>query len=114
MRTDLHIHTTASDGRWTPEVVIAGVQAAGIALFAVADHDTTGRVRATAALARAAGIAFLRGVEVSTMDRRHGDAGLILHFLGYGIDLDDRPLQTLLATNEARLCAIDDARRGSF
>lgn len=34
MRVDLHIHTTASDGRWTPEEVSAGVQAEGmLALF---------------------------------------------------------------------------------
>ena len=109
MRTDLHLHTTASDGRWTPEQVVAGVQATGIGLFAVTDHDSTGSVRATETLARAAGLAFLRGVEVSTMTEEHDAGGRMLHVLGYGIDLDNQPLQALITANDARLRATDDA-----
>ena len=37
MRTDLHIHTVASDGCWTPERLIVELQAQGIAFFAVTD-----------------------------------------------------------------------------
>jgi predicted metal-dependent phosphoesterase TrpH len=37
MRTDLHIHTVASDGCWTPERLIVELQARGIGFFAVAD-----------------------------------------------------------------------------
>lgn len=113
MRTDLHIHTTASDSRWTVEQVVAGVQAAGIGLFAIADHDSTSSVPRAEALARAAGIAFLRGVEVSTIDRDRNsgdssDGERALHILGYGIDLDDAPLQALIAGNDAKLRATDD------
>jgi hypothetical protein len=35
MRTDLHIHTTASDGSWTPAELIGQLEQAGIRLFAV-------------------------------------------------------------------------------
>jgi len=66
MRTDLHIHTTASDGRWSPERVVAEVQARDIGLFATADHDSVASVGQAEALAREAGLTFLRGVEVST------------------------------------------------
>lgn len=109
MRTDLHIHTTASDGCWTPERVIEGVCDAGIGLFAIADHDTTANVHTTEALARAAGIAFLRGVEVSTMDRAHGPDGLMLHILGYGIDPGNLRLQSVIQQNDALLRITDDA-----
>ena len=61
MRADLHIHTVASDGRWTPEQVVAEVQAHGIGLFAVADHDTIASVPVAEASALKAGLAFLRG-----------------------------------------------------
>ncbi|MGC9394820.1 MAG: PHP domain-containing protein [Anaerolineae bacterium] len=108
MRADLHIHTTASDGCWTPERVIEGVQAAKIGLFAVTDHDTTANVYATKALARAAGIAFLRGVEVSTMDRNHNSGEMALHILGYGIDPENPVLQSVIRQNDDLLKATDD------
>ncbi len=104
MRTDLHIHTTASDSCWTPEQVVAGVQEEGIDLFAVADHDSIASVTAAEALAREAGLAFLRAVEISTMK----DGDLLLHVLGYGIDLEDEALRTLIRENRAKLEATDD------
>jgi len=103
MRVDLHIHTTASDGSWTPERVIAGVQAEGIGLFAVCDHDSVGNVARTEALARQNGLAFLRGVEISTRDN-----GSVYHILGYGVDLANPALLAVLAENTAKLEAVDD------
>ncbi len=103
LRADLHIHTTASDSCWTPEEVAAGVQAEGIGLFAITDHDTTVSVAPAEALARAAGLAFLRGVEVSALED-----GALLHILGYGIEPDDPGLQALFAENEAKMRAVDE------
>ena len=82
MRTDLHIHTLATDGRWTPERVIVEIQAREIGLFAVTDHDSVDSVRQAEALAREVGLAFLRGVEVSTRMNGH-----VFHILAYGVDL---------------------------
>jgi hypothetical protein len=104
MRADLHIHTTASDGRWTPEQVVSGVQAEGIGLFAIADHDSIGNVRATERLAAEAGLAFLCAAEVSTID--DGD---LFHILGYGVDPDDRALQALLTEHTEKMAAVDAA-----
>jgi predicted metal-dependent phosphoesterase TrpH len=98
MRTDLHIHTTASDGCWTPERVIVEVQARAIAFFAITDHDSVASVPQAEALAREAGLAFLRGVEVSTCLN-----GYIFHVLAYGCDLDNLALAVLLRENRARL-----------
>ena len=51
---DLHIHTVASDGRWTPEQVVVEVQARDIGLFAIADHDSVASVSLAETLAREA------------------------------------------------------------
>ncbi len=103
MRVDLHIHTTASDGCWTPEEVVAGVQAEGIGMFAVTDHDTVGNVLTTEALAQEAGLAFLRGVEISTTAD-----GRLFHILGYGIDPTDARLLAALKKNQDKLESTDD------
>lgn len=105
LRADLHIHTTASDSRWSPKQVVEGCRAAGIRLFAVADHDTVAAVPVAEALAREAGLAFLRAVEVSTT----APDGVMAHVLGYGIDPRDPVLHGLLAENTAKLEAADDA-----
>jgi predicted metal-dependent phosphoesterase TrpH len=97
MRTDLHIHTTASDGCWPPERVVAEVEARAIGLFAIADHDTIANVPSTQALAREAGLGFLHGVEVNTRLDGH-----IFHVLAYGFDLEAPALATLLHENSAR------------
>jgi predicted metal-dependent phosphoesterase TrpH len=103
MRADLHIHTTASDGRWTPAQVIAEAQRRGIGLLAITDHDSVAHVLRGETLAREAGLSFLHGVEVSTLlDER------IFHVLAYGFDLDSPALAVLLRDNRARLDQASD------
>lgn len=103
MKVDLHIHTTASDGTWTPEELIAAVHKAGIGLFAVTDHDSVGNVEATRRLAANAGLKFLTGVELaSTLDGRS------FHILGYGIDAECFALRRLLEYNTRLMEAADD------
>ncbi|HIQ01393.1 MAG TPA: hypothetical protein EYH30_04595 [Anaerolineales bacterium] len=98
MRADLHIHTTASDGRWTPEEVVAHVRAAGIGLFAITDHDTLAHVAPTADLARRVGLAFLPAAEVSAVVNGTG-----VHILAYGVDPTDPVLNRMLEENRRRL-----------
>jgi predicted metal-dependent phosphoesterase TrpH len=103
MRADLHIHTTASDGRWTPEQVVAKVLDRGIGLFAVTDHDSVANVPLAGALAQEVGLAFLSGVEISTLVDGH-----LFHVLAYGFDLGNPALAALLQENQARLDQADD------
>jgi predicted metal-dependent phosphoesterase TrpH len=104
---DLHLHTTASDGRWSPEQLVAQVQRAGIGLFAVTDHDSLGALARTAELVRGTGLRFLLGVELSA----HLN-GQLYHLLAYGFDPTDPDLRALVAANGARLAgAGDDAVR---
>jgi predicted metal-dependent phosphoesterase TrpH len=101
-RVDLHIHTTASDGTWTPAETVAAVRAASVGLFAVTDHDTAANVAATGRLAAEAGLGFLPGVEISVTL-----AGHLFHILGYGIDPEGGALRRILAANTALMEEVD-------
>lgn len=103
MRVDLHIHSTASDGCWPPEELVARVRQAGIDLFAVADHDAIGSVLHAERLARGSGLGFIRAVEVSTTLDGH-----LFHLLAYGIDLENRALLDILDDNWHKLTCVDD------
>ena len=59
MRADLHIHTTASDGTWTPAELVQQAQAVGLGALAVTDHDSVANVAEVASLARAVGLRIL-------------------------------------------------------
>ena len=97
MRADLHIHTTASDGRWRTERLVAELETRSIRLFAIADHDTIANLPSAEALAHERGLSFLRGVEVSTNIK-----GRLFHILGYGFDSDSPALTELLHENRVR------------
>jgi predicted metal-dependent phosphoesterase TrpH len=103
LRADLHLHTTASDGRWTPEDLIDEVRRAGIGLFAVTDHDALGGLAPTAELVRGSGLRFLPGVELSA--RLNGQ---LYHLLAYGFDPADPALNAFVEANNARLLAASD------
>mgnify|MGYP000217146663 FL=1 len=64
MQVDLHIHSTASDGTWTPPEVVAAALAAGLGAIAVTDHDSVANVAATHELAVAAELKFIPGAEI--------------------------------------------------
>lgn len=93
---DLHAHTTASDGTYTPTELVSAACAAGLTYLAVTDHDTLGGLPEALAAARAAGIRLLPGVELSA----EGAPGKC-HLLGLGIDPDHADLRDTLATLSA-------------
>ena len=94
MRVDLHIHTTASDGTWTPAELISEAQKCGLGAIAITDHDSVGNVAEAQRLARAAGIKYLPGSELNSTK-----AGLNFHVLGYGIDIHNKALVELMSYN---------------
>jgi predicted metal-dependent phosphoesterase TrpH len=98
LRADLHLHTTASDGRWTPKQLIREVQQVGIGLFSVTDHDSLGSLAETADRVKGTGLRFLPGVELST--RLNGQ---VYHLLGYGFEPDEPCLAAFVKANGARL-----------
>jgi predicted metal-dependent phosphoesterase TrpH len=78
---DLHLHTTASDGRATPEALVRELVASGITIAAVTDHDTTAAIDIVTALAAPHGIRVITGIEITAV-LDHED----VHMLGYGFD----------------------------
>jgi predicted metal-dependent phosphoesterase TrpH len=87
-QADLHIHSTASDGRLTPAEVVKEAAERGLKFIALTDHDTVeGIVPAKAAAKSFPNLKLIPGVEIST-DIPDGE----VHVLGYFIDYTSREL----------------------
>lgn len=89
---DLHTHTTASDGKCTPQELVARAGAAGVTVLSVTDHDTVAGCRPAAAACVQAAIQFIAGVEITAVTNERD-----IHVLGYGFDPDAPTLTTFLA-----------------
>ena len=63
---DLHVHSTESDGTFTPTEVIAEAKNAGLSAIALTDHDTATGIRKAMGAAKEAGIELIPGIELST------------------------------------------------
>jgi predicted metal-dependent phosphoesterase TrpH len=100
---DLHMHTTASDGRCAPEELVQQAHDKGIRTLSVTDHDTMAGVARAAAAARSLGIAFIPGIEITSV---HG--GRDVHVLAYFLPALSDELTRLLA--EQRQNRLDRAR----
>jgi predicted metal-dependent phosphoesterase TrpH len=98
LNADLHCHSVVSDGTLTPEVLAARAKANGVELWALTDHDEiSGQARAMAA-AKAQGMHYLTGTEISVTF-----AGQTVHIIGLGFDHEDVGLQQgLLKTRGGR------------
>ena len=93
-RIDLHIHTSASDGKFSPEDIVRRSAELGLTVIALCDHDSVDGI--TAALEAARGFPQIRvipSVEISTYV-----PGSEAHLLGYFIDYTDPELKTTLAS----------------
>jgi predicted metal-dependent phosphoesterase TrpH len=91
-RVDLHVHSNVSDGKYTPEEIVAKAARAGLEYLALTDHDTVdGLAPATKAAGAFPGLTFIPGVEIST-DVPDGE----VHILGYFIDYTSKDLTSNL------------------
>ena len=91
-QADLHIHSTASDGRLTPAEVVKEAARRGLKFMSLADHDTVdGIAPAKEAAKNFPELKVIPGVEIST-DIPEGEA----HVLGYFIDYASRELEEKL------------------
>ena len=87
-QVDLHIHSSASDGRLSPEEVARESARLGLKVIALTDHDTVAGVGPALSAARAfPELMVIPGVELST-DEPQGE----VHVLGYFIDYTDGEL----------------------
>jgi predicted metal-dependent phosphoesterase TrpH len=91
-KVDLHVHTTASDGRLTPEEIVQRAAEQGLAYVAITDHDTVAGIeRALRAGAAFPNLTLIPGLEINT-DTPTGE----VHVLGYFIDYKNRKLESSL------------------
>ena len=98
MNADLHCHSTVSDGTLEPEALAARAKANGVELWALTDHDELGGQQRARDAARAAGLPYLNGVEISVTF-----LDTTVHIVGLGIDsTDERLRQGLAATRGGR------------
>jgi hypothetical protein len=96
---DLHCHSCVSDGTLTPEALAARAKANGVELWALTDHDEVGGQQRAREAARAVGLPYLAGVEISVTF-----AGLTVHIVGLGVDAEDATLvKGLAATRDGRI-----------
>ncbi len=98
-RVDLHLHSTASDGTLSPRRVARAVAEAGLAGFALTDHDTTDGVEEACDAAREHGLRFLPAAELSANEPRRS-----VHLLAFGFDRDDDDLQLFLVRYREDRC----------
>ena len=87
MNADLHCHSTVSDGTLEPEALAARAKANGVELWALTDHDEVSGQRRARDAARALGLPYLTGVEISVTF-----LGTTVHIVGLGVDSDDSAL----------------------
>lgn len=80
MIADLHTHSTASDGQYSPTELVNQAWARGIQLLALTDHDTVDGLEEARRAGDTCGVRVLDGVELGAAEYSH------LHILGYGFD----------------------------
>jgi 3',5'-nucleoside bisphosphate phosphatase len=98
LNADLHCHSVVSDGTLEPEALAERALRNGVQLWALTDHDEVDGQSRAAAAARALGIDYLTGCEISV-----SFAGITVHIVGLGFDAEDRALcDGLAATRGGR------------
>ena len=88
---DLHTHSTASDGTFTPSELVAEAARAGIGVLALTDHDTVAGVTEAQAAGSQHGVQIVPGIEISVA-WQPGE----LHLLGFGVDAESDALISLM------------------
>jgi predicted metal-dependent phosphoesterase TrpH len=87
LNADLHCHSVVSDGTLSPEDLAARAKAHGVELWSLTDHDEIGGQARALAAAKAQGMHYLTGVEISVTFIGH-----TVHIVGLGFDVDNAAL----------------------
>lgn len=101
--SDLHLHSTHSDGTEPPAQVMAAAHRHGLRTVALTDHDTTSGWAEAADAATSLGMTFVPGMELSAQHEWRS-----VHVLAYLVDPDDPALRAM--TDRIRSSRLDRAR----
>lgn len=94
---DLHMHSTISDGGYSPCTLVKKCAEAGLQMISLTDHDSTGGLEEAKKTADESGIICIPGLELSTeID------GQSIDILGYGIQPTDKKLQQKLQFHRSK------------
>ena len=83
---DLHVHSTASDGTYTPEEVAKLAKTIGLSAIALTDHDTIDGLDTFQKTGNTLGIETITGIEFAALWEKHHRPEI--HIVGLGFDPD--------------------------
>lgn len=83
MPIDLHAHTTASDGTFSPTALVSHAANIGLQAIALTDHDTFGGWAEALKAGEQLGVEFVPGIELSVQTVPVSGDGEKFHLLGY-------------------------------
>jgi 3',5'-nucleoside bisphosphate phosphatase len=98
---DFHIHTSASDGKYSPSDVVTLAKSQGVDILSITDHDTIASLEEAMECGVKNGIKVIPGIELSTLYK-----GKSVHILGYFKNMDyknQRFLDYLKEMNDYRI-----------
>lgn len=101
MKVDLHIHTTYSDGAFSPEMIVDTAVNCGLNVIALTDHDNvlSYDIAVKYAAANDKKLEIIQGVEINTIYKDYE-----VHILGYFMDVNNHDFQNMLkAQQNARI-----------
>ncbi len=96
MKADLHMHSTASDGVYTPEALMNLAADLGYTHVALTDHDSTAGIPLALEAAKRRGMQLIPGVELSCGAQKE------IHVLGYGFDPENAALRAFCEARAAQ------------
>ncbi len=108
MQIDLHSHTTASDGTYSPQELLHLAKNKGIEMFAITDHDTLSGYLSVKELAGAMGLSLIAGVEITCHHTLTGGYGKntqcnkIIHVVALNVKGIERLQHTLMTIQNSR------------
>ena len=88
---DLHVHSTASDGTYTPAQLVEYACQKGLCAFALTDHDTVAGIAEAVNAAKNMPVKVIPGVELACPYN-----GSEIHILGYNFDYRNKELLSAL------------------
>ena len=100
MRIELHAHSTASDGEYSPAEVVRRAAAAGVEVLALTDHDTLGGITEATRTGAELGVRIIPGCEFSV-----AGPGGEMHLLGYFIPSGDSVVESFLEDQRSKRLA---------
>lgn len=93
MKVDLHIHTTYSDGAFSPEMIVDTALDCGLNVIALTDHDNilSYDIATKYAKENDKKLEIIQGVEINTIYKDYE-----VHILGYFMDVNNQEFQDML------------------